>query len=221
MRRLRIMATMGASFAWSPSMNGETNLSPAESILRVWLGDRDVTLFCGDWRHGGVMELLPRGEAVLSGSRYEPPFDGVRELRLRSGAHHVHLDLRRLTRVWYLIAPSVCYGFRPSFEVRLGCADADPRESFGIGLAIAHPYSGGKLRTGPVSRYLERAIAHPAMFPEMVAFQIDREAGPTGRLDVWSDVESLLAAASHPTTHGSGARLPASRRLASAANASA
>lgn len=53
------------------------------------------------------MELLPRGHARLSGAKYGPPFECLRELHLEDGAHHVHLDLGRLTRAFYVITPSL------------------------------------------------------------------------------------------------------------------
>ncbi len=71
-------------------MTGSANAPAVESILRAWLTDADLSLFCGHWGQGGLMELLPRGGARLSGPRYAVPFDGVRELRLHDSAHHVH-----------------------------------------------------------------------------------------------------------------------------------
>lgn len=172
--------------------NDAKETSPVEEILQSWLDDPDLTLFCGHWGHGGVMELLPRGGARLSGPRYGPPFDGLRELRLDNGAHHVHLDLGRLTRAWYVMAPSVCYGFRPSFELRLTGANADPREGFGLGLALGHPYAGRGLRAEPVRRYFRRAAEHMASFPGTVSFLCDRSRTPHDTEADWDFIESLL-----------------------------
>jgi hypothetical protein len=204
-----------------PAMRSGTNELPVESVLHAWLADPDLTLFCGDWRQGSVMELLPRGDAQLSGPRYDPPFDGMRELRLNSGAHHVHLDLGRLTRAWYVIAPSVCYGFRPSFEVRLTSADGDPRTSCALGLALNHPYSSGVIRTVPVRRYLRRAIAHLATFPDVVAFRCERGLAPDGGRVDWSGIDQLLSGITIDSAHGTDTHSVALRHVSNAMAASA
>jgi hypothetical protein len=173
-------------------MFSDAKPSAIETILRSWLTDPDLTLFCGNWAEGGVMELLPRGGAHLSGPRYETPFDGLRELRLEGGAHHIHLDLSRLTRAWYVMAPSVCYGFRPSFELRLTVDGGEPRDSFGLGLALTNPYAGGGLRTRPVRRYLERATEHFRAYPDSVSFLCDRPAISQNAKSDWTSIELLL-----------------------------
>ena len=139
------------------------------------------------------MELLPRGSARLSESRYEQPFDGVRELRMSGSLHHVHLDLRRLTRAWYLVTPSVCYGFRPSFELRLTQANCDPRTDFGVGVALANPYAGNRLRIEAVRRYLRRAAGHFARFPQSVSIVVDKDRSSPVALPDWVRIDSLLA----------------------------
>src|SRR5206468_282363 len=122
--------------------------------------------------------------------RYDPPFEGLRELRLEAGAHHVHLDLRRLTRAWYVITPSVCYGFRPSFEIRLTVENIDPRERFGFGLGLGHPYVNGTLRTEPVRRYFRRAAEHMQRFPTAVSFLCDRPRPSENAPIEWDGIES-------------------------------
>lgn len=164
-------------------MPNESTTFAIEAILRSWLDDRDITLFCGDWRHGGVMELLPRGAATLSGRRYDPPFEGLRELRLEGAGHHVHLDLGRLAKAWYVVAPSVCYGFRPSFELRFSEAEARPQNAFGLGVALTTPYAGSSLRASPVRRYLRRAVEHMQNFPGVAGFACE-DARVTG--DTWA-----------------------------------
>ncbi len=138
------------------------------------------------------MELLPQGGASLSGPRYEPPFHGLRELRVAGAAHHVHLDLNRLTRAWYVMAPSVCYGFRPSFEIRFTAAGAKPLANFGLGLAVGRPYAGSRLRTDTVERYLRRAIDHVTRFPEVVSLLCDRPDPPRGDPSDWQTIEGML-----------------------------
>jgi hypothetical protein len=182
-------------------MSTESKVCPIETILHSWLNDADVTLFCGNWGHGGVMELLPRGGARLSGPRYDAPFDGLRELRLDGGAHHVHLDLGRLTHAWYVMAPSVCYGFRPSFELRLTRVNAKPRDSFGLGLALTRPYVGGGLRADPVQRYFRRAAEHIEMFPDAVSFRCDRSGTPHDMQADWECIASLMAEVDSTSAH--------------------
>ena len=174
-------------------MSSEPKPLPIETILHSWLDDPDVTFFCGHWENGGVMELLPRNGARLSGPRYDAPFDGLRELRLNGGAHHIHLDLGRLTHAWYFMAPSVCYGFRPSFELRLTSAKSGARDNFGLGLALSHPYGSGGLRIEPVQRYFRRAAQHIERFPDTVSFTCDRAGAPYDTQADWKCVESLLA----------------------------
>ena len=177
----------------APSMTSELALRPVEEILRSWQADPDVTIFCGNWGEGGIMELLPQGGASLSGPRYDPPFHGLRELRFDAGGHHVHLDLGRLTRAWYVVAPSVCYGFRPSFEIRLTVADAKPLANFGVGFALGRPYAGSRLRTEAVERYLRRAADHAAHFPDAVSLLFDRSGLPQAPLADWHAIDALLA----------------------------
>jgi hypothetical protein len=166
--------------------------SPVESILRAWLEEPEVTLFCGDWTNGGVMELLPSGPARLSEPRYDPPFEGVREIRPCGGSHHIHLDLARLTHAWYVLTPSVCYDFRPSFELRLGCAGSRPLSSFGLGLALSRPYAGDILRREAVQRYLMRAGEHLSCFPDAVSVICNRgDVLLRPRAD-WESIDALL-----------------------------
>ena len=160
-----------------------------------------ASLFCGNWGRGGVMELLPHGGARLSGPRYETPFEGLRELRLPGSEHHVHLDLGRLTRACYVMAPSVCYGFRPSFELRLTAANTDPDDGCGFGLALSHPYAGGDLQVEPVQRYFRRAAEHIEKFPGAVSFRCDRVRAPPVTRGDWSCVESLLTKADMVSAH--------------------
>jgi len=87
-----------------------------ERSLHEWARDEAATIAAGDWRDGAVMELV--GETRLLPARYDGCFEGVRELRARGSEHHAHIDLGRVHSIEYVIAPSVCLGFRPSLEVR-------------------------------------------------------------------------------------------------------
>jgi hypothetical protein len=173
-------------------MPNESTAFAIEAILRSWLDDRDITLFCGDWRHGGVMELLPKGGALLSGRRYDPPFEGLRDLRLEGVGHHVHLDLARLAKAWYIVSPSVCYGFRPSFELRFSTEGARPHDGFGLGVALTNPYAGHNLRASPVRRYLRRAAEHMKHFPVVAGFACETASIDGDSWATWDRVAQLL-----------------------------
>lgn len=163
-----------------------------ESIIRDWLADPETTIFCGYWPDGAIVELLPRGEVLLSGPRYDGVFSGLRELRLAQGAHHVHLDLGRLVRATYLVVPSVCYGFRPSFELRLTVAGDDPARRFGLGFSMTHPYAGDRLREATALRYFQRAADHLERYPDIASLAFRDGPVPEGRGTDWSAVESLI-----------------------------
>ena len=144
------------------------------------------------------MEILPRAGAHLTDPHYGEPFDGVRELRVTGSPHHVHLDFRQLRHAWYIVSPSVCYGFRPAFEVRLAGIDCDPLVAFGLGITIARPYAKQGIRTEAVRRYLRRAMDHLAQFPRSVSVVVDRGRATPAARDDWDRIESLLAEARLP-----------------------
>jgi hypothetical protein len=175
----------------------DERLFPIESILRSWLEDPEITVFCGHWDDGAVMELLPGAGLTLSGPHYPPPFDGVRELRLKAAAHHVHLDLSRLERAWYLVTPSVCFGYRPSFELRLTRAGQTPGGGFSLGLALAKPYQKTTMRADPVRRYLLRAALHIGIFPHVVAMYGNRASAGRDTTSDWAQLDALLDETEH------------------------
>lgn len=144
------------------------DIDAIDAILRDWLADADITIICGRWDHGGIMELLPDGNARLSGPRYEGDFAGLRDIELAGQPHHLHIDLARLTRVVYTIAPSVCYGFRPAFEVRLGSEVGGQEQPVGLALALRGPYTGRELHRAGVRRYLRRLAGHQRAYPGIV-----------------------------------------------------
>lgn len=173
---------------------GVGDIHAVESILRLWLEDPDLTIFCGAWSNGAIMELLPHGKASLTGQRYSGQFAGLRDLLLDDGGHHVHLDLARLNRVRYIVAPSVCYGFRPSFELRLAAESADPMREFGLGLALRHPYDRETLREAAAKRYFNRVMAHLQAYPAVTSLAIRRRgAYADERSADWSAIERVLS----------------------------
>jgi hypothetical protein len=140
-----------------------------DRIIRDWLVEPDLLIFAGLWAEGAVMEIVPKTPPTLTGPLYEGCFAGLRDLLLRGESHHLHLDLGRLTRATYLVSPSVCYGFRPSFEMRLHASSIDPSVSFGFGFGLRTPYRGSQIDRVSVRRFFERFSDHRAKYPEVVS----------------------------------------------------
>src|SRR5262245_41371428 len=130
-----------------------------ERVIRDWLNEPGITLVCGDWRKGSIMELYPEGRAVLSEARYPEPFSGLRDLHLVGQDHHLHLDLAKLETAVYTVAPSVCYGYRPSFEVRF-TAELEGAGAAGFALSVREPYRGGRTNRGALVGYFRRMLEH-------------------------------------------------------------
>jgi hypothetical protein len=138
------------------------------------------------------MELQPRGKATLTDQRYEGQFAGLRELRLDDSGHHVHVDLAKLCRACYVVAPSVCYGWRPSFQLRLTASGSDPMREYGLGLSI-HPYQGTGLRVSAAKRFFARVADHLASYPNVVSFTCMPSAASGATELAWSSIDAVLA----------------------------
>ena len=120
----------------------ESRTSRIEALIREWLADPDVVLVCGRWSAGVIAEIFPAGTGVLTPQGYDGRFAGVRDLTIPGTRHHLHLDLGKFRGALFLVAPSVCFGFRPSFEVWFDTAERDAidlagRPSSDFGFAIA------------------------------------------------------------------------------------
>lgn len=176
------------------ALEGSHRIDAVTRILQSWLDEGGYVLFCGDWRNGAIMELLPSASARLSPPRYAGDFAGIRDLRVGDGAHHVHLDLARLSRARYLIAPSVCYGMRPSFELRFVAEGRDPMREFGIGLSVRAPYDGPRVNVEVVHRYLARVVEHIDAFPDVATFRCVRDAHTAGGEAGWDEVRRIVEA---------------------------
>lgn len=148
----------------------DRHITAVEAVLRDWIADPDITLVCGRWADGSIMEIVPDGRARLSAPRYDGQFAGLRDLEIDGTRHHLHLDLGRLAHAAYVLSPSVCFGFRPSFELRLAGDGARARTEFGFSIAMLQPYRGPALRRDRVTRYLGRAVDHLRRFPGTVSF---------------------------------------------------
>lgn len=168
-----------------------------DAILREWLADPDLTLICGRWSDGGLMEVMPEGRATLTRPRYDGLFSGLRDLNLDGQHHHIHLDLEKLRRAVYLVAPSVCYGFRPSFEVRLCASDDVATTAFGLGLSVRRPYRRDQLSHEAVRRYLRRLASHRVSSPDVVGIRaVDGPLPSTvapRRSDDWAAIGRCVA----------------------------
>ena len=56
----------------------QQHMSAVETILEEWIADPDITLVCGRWADGSIMELVPAGRARLTPARYGGCFAGLR-----------------------------------------------------------------------------------------------------------------------------------------------
>lgn len=143
------------------------------------------------------MELVPEGRATLTQPRYDGDFAGLRDLILTGQHHHIHLDLEKFQRVIYLVSPSVCFGFRPSFEVRLCAHGDDAGTAFGLGMRVRQPYRRQKLSHLAVRRYLRRLVKHRAASPKVVGIRaLDGPLPPTvapPRSDDWLAIGQCVA----------------------------
>ncbi len=183
-------------------MSTEAHITQIETVLRTWLADPAITLICGNWAKGSIMELLPEGRATLSGPRYAEPFAGLRDLHLDGQGHHVHLDLARFACAVYTIAPSVCYGFRPSFELHFRRDDDEP--GFALALSVRDPWRGAALARDRVVGYFQRVLAHRIQFADVVRFRAT--AAGRDQATAWSAVHACLRDAAGRT--GESGRSP-------------
>lgn len=140
-----------------------------------WLQTTDTTIACGRWNDGAIAELMPQGQGYLLPARYEDRFAGVRELRLNNAPHHLHIDFGRVSHILYTVTPSICLGFRPSFEARLMMKDPQGRQSnqWTISFMLNKPYAQEKLSSGKVHKYFELARQQAMQRPDLVKFHID------------------------------------------------
>lgn len=132
----------------------QQQMSAVETILREWIADPDITLVCGRWADGGIMELVPAGRARLTPARYDGSFAGLRDLELDGAGHHLHLDLTKLAHAAYVLAPSVCFGYRPSFELRFARDATSARDTHGLALGMRQPVSSA----GIVFRHVQPTL---------------------------------------------------------------
>ncbi len=143
--------------------------------LDDWLHEPDITVACGRWSDGAIGELIPQGRGYLLPGIYEGCFAGVRELRLQDSPHHLHIDFGRVHRIRYVVAPSVCLDFKPSFEARLLVLGpgGTPSDHWVVSLMLSGPYDCGVLHSGRVQRFLDLARRQAAQRPDLVEFDVE------------------------------------------------
>ena len=162
-----------------------------ESALRDWLAHEDLTLFAGDWRDGAIMELCPAGKANLTGARYDEPFGGLRDIVLPGAGHHVHLDLGRFSQLVYRVAPSVCFGWKPAFELLFMTDHTPARVGFRCG--PSRPYDrSGALVSAVVDDFFGRHAEHARQRPELVRVEVERPEASQTHAEVWRSIEERL-----------------------------
>lgn len=163
------------------ALDRQTSIAAVEEVLQEWLADAHIALVCGSWAHGAMGELFPGGQATLTPAAYGSPFDGVRDLVLDGQRHHLHVDLAQIHRIRYAVAPSVCFGWGPAFEVRL-CPQGRPDHPV-LTVALTDCYRSGALDRDRVRTFLACALEHRARFGDLVelAIETDPPAVAAGR----------------------------------------
>lgn len=178
-----MLETQGSTedFPISPTLDAELKLAATSAffheVIEEWIRDPKTTIACGRWADGTVSEIIPAGRARLLEARYHGCFAGVREIRLDDGPHHLHIDLGRVYKVCYAVAPSVCLDFKPSLEVRLltiGPGGA-PTDRWSLSLMPDCPYRGGNLDEAAVRVFVERMRQHAERAPGLVELSIAPE----------------------------------------------
>jgi len=170
-------------------MTSAGRMAQIESVIRDWLEEPGLTLFCGDWQNGSIMEIVPETRAQLTRQKYAEPFSGLRDIKLEGQGHHLHLDLAKLGAAVYTVAPCVCYGYRPSFEVRF--CDS-PQGSPAFSLAVRDPYHGRRVERASIVSYFRRLLDHHARFPDAVRFLVEPTARAAAPPEAWLDILSCF-----------------------------
>jgi hypothetical protein len=144
-------------------------------VIEDWLQEPDITVACGRWSQGAISEILPAGRGRLLPPIYGGCFAGVRELRLDGAEHHLHIDLGRVHHVRYVVAPSVCFDFKPSFEARLLVLGpgGSPSDHWVVSLMLSCPYDRESLNAAQVSRFFALARRHAEARPDLVEFEVE------------------------------------------------
>jgi len=146
-------------------------------ILQRWLAKPDTVLACGRWSEGTVGEFNSLGRGQLRSGRYKDCFAGVCDIRLEGQPHHLHVDLGRVTAVRYCLSPSVCFGYKPSLEVRFMLAGlgGSTSERWSLAAMVENPYVKGQLDEACLTAFLEEAADLCRSQPNWAGLWIDPE----------------------------------------------
>lgn len=146
-------------------------------VLQRWLTRPDTVLACGRWSDGAIGEFNSLGRAQVLSGRYKGCFSGVCDIRLEGQPHHLHVDLGRVAAVRYCLCPSVCFGFKPSVEVRFMLAGqgGSTSERWSLAAMVENPYVNGQLDEARLTAFLEEAAEQCRNQPDWAALWIDRE----------------------------------------------
>ena len=178
-----------------PTLAMQADVQFFHNAFAVCLADPGMTVACGRWSDGAILELLPQGQATLLPAAYDGCFAGVRELRLQGLPHHLHIDFGRIHKLSYAVTPSVCLAFKPSFEVRflvLGPGGA-PSDAWIVTLMLSAPYAHNTLDRTQVGNFFERAWQQSTLRPDLVEMRVDPSVK---RSAVGPEILALLSKAS-------------------------
>ena len=175
-----------AAFEATPDL---VTIHTIENVLRDWLTEKKVVIVCGRWDRGAVSEIVGNGKAWLTGSTYSGKFAGLRDLRIRGEKHHLHLDLGKFSHAEYAIRPSVCYGWKPSFEILL----VGDHGAGNIAVSAGRPYRKHELNRDLVKTYLQKFTEHRQRFGEAIQWSAKSlKCGPDSAAvnDCWLEIGS-------------------------------
>lgn len=173
-------------------------LDCAEKVICDWL-PQNICIVCGDWKNGAIMEIIPEGNAVLSEAKYDGCFAGMRDILLSEHPHHLHVNLGIFKTIVYEIAPSVCYGYRPAFNISfIGGIESVAQKAFMF--SIDHPYdTNWVLKSDVVSTYFRFFTEHRARYGgDKIKIQIapvfDQKDIPE-HAPIWQSIIEVIALA--------------------------
>lgn len=146
-------------------------------VLQRWVARPDTVLACGRWSEGAIGEFNPVGRGKVLSARYKDCFAGVCDIRLEGQPHHLHVDLGRVYAVRYCLSPSVCFGFKPSLEVRFMLAGlgGSASERWSLAAMVENPYLNDSLDEACLTAFMEEAADLCRRQPRWAGLWIDPE----------------------------------------------
>lgn len=174
-------------------------LGCSERVISDWL-PQNICIVCGDWKNGAIMEIIPEGNAILSEAKYDGCFYGMRDILLPGHPHHLHVNLGLFKNIVYEIAPSVCYGYRPAFNISFVGENASVSQKAFM-FSINHPYdSNWVFKNDAVSMYFRHFVKHRSLFGGgRIQFQVSPvfdEKNIPEHAPIWKSIVDLITEAS-------------------------